>query len=333
MFTHIVADAKKIANQARNLTKNKEAHRWIVQLSRPLADVIDLINENVAAIHKKSQFLENCVLKEKIEENLFVPKICLQLNELKQPITVCTSAQCCEFYSENNKKQHYYKQKCHDPCSLTNIPGDIIGSPELMYCAAMNAHYYCKKCSCHFSKHMHVLYLTRKTEQQIRDIELEGNYNEKRQVFLERLHENATEYQAEGEFIVKIMAKFSHFLKQHGYSSDNDAYEKYLLYLIGREVKYGPDSDLDLIKHYKSMLKDYREEKINLDKFLSSNNDDKCAVSSEEIFTSVEKLFQLKHTGQQLKDLHEVQLKCTNMNEKDRVGGSSSGRNSKKATL
>lgn len=93
----VVAEAgKKLAQQAKNA---REAHRMAVQFSRPLADVTDLINENIAALQRHCASLEGRTLTtDEIEEKLYVPKMRFQLTELKHPITVCTSTQCCEVY-------------------------------------------------------------------------------------------------------------------------------------------------------------------------------------------------------------------------------------------
>lgn len=93
----MVAEAgKKLSSQAKSA---RDAQRLAVQFSRPLADVTDLINENIAALQRHSAYLEGRALAvAELEDNLYVPRIKLQLTELKHPITVCTSAQCCEVY-------------------------------------------------------------------------------------------------------------------------------------------------------------------------------------------------------------------------------------------
>lgn len=98
----VVAHASKnLANPVKNA---REAQRMAVQYSRPLADVTDLINENIAALQRQTCYLESrAMTMDEIDNNLYVPKICLQVIEMKHPITVCTSAQCCEVYSVSLK--------------------------------------------------------------------------------------------------------------------------------------------------------------------------------------------------------------------------------------
>ncbi|KAK9702688.1 hypothetical protein QE152_g29793 [Popillia japonica] len=322
----MVAEAgKKLSSQAKSA---RDAQRLAVQFSRPLADVTDLINENIAALQRHSAYLEGRALAvAELEDNLYVPRIKLQLTELKHPITVCTSAQCCEVYLENNKKQHYYKQRCHDPCFLNNVPEDIIGSSDLMYCATMNNQYYCKKCSCHYSKHMHVFYLTRKAEIQERDEDQTGQKVKIRNTLevmlkelLETLRVAESEYKQEREVVVRIMAKFSFFMEHNGSPLTEDAYQKYLHYLIARETRYGPDQEL--VQHYRSMLNDYIHEKDNIKAKSESKGQDAYTLTLEDVFDCAEALYDLKHTGHVLRELYNIQLKCLD-SKGDKPGTSS----------
>ncbi|GJQ66665.1 hypothetical protein Trydic_g4633 [Trypoxylus dichotomus] len=317
-YVTVAGAGKKLTQHVKN---SREAQRMAVQYSRPLADITDLINENIAALQRHTAYLEGRALTvNEMEENLYIPKIRLQLTELKNPITVCTSAQCCEVYLENNKKQHYYKQRCHDPCFLNNIPEDMIGSSDLMYCATMNSQYYCKKCSCHYSKHMHVFYLIRKVEEQVWEQDQTNLKMKTRNALeivlkelLETLRAMEAEYKQEREIVVRIMAKFSYFLAHNGSLLTEDAYQKYLSYVISRETRYGPDEEL--LNHYKSMLSDYINEKNNIKAKLASRGEELYSFSLEDILDCIEVIYDLKHTGNVLRELYRVQLKCLDSNK------------------
>lgn len=89
---------------------------------------------------------------------------------------------------------------------------------------------------------MHVFYLTRKAEE--RETEDEQHTGQKVKIRnaldvllkeqLAKLRATENEYKQEREVVVRIMAKFSYFLEHNGSSLTEDAYQKYLRYLIAR---------------------------------------------------------------------------------------------------
>lgn len=67
------------------------------------------------------------------------------------------------FLQINNVKKFNYKQRCHEHCFLQNVPKEIIGSPELRNCAAIDQNTFkCRQCGCDFMAHLHVYYLCEK---------------------------------------------------------------------------------------------------------------------------------------------------------------------------
>lgn len=135
----------------------------------------------------------------------------------------------------------HYKQKCHDPCYLTNVPKEIIGSPELINCAAIDSSTKtCKKCHCDFSAHMHVYYFTKTVDSKMVDRNIKHSIDSK-----EKLLENARkliddisrkkdELQKEHEIIVRTCAKFAHFLQNNAITPFSDSYKEYIEYMIVR---------------------------------------------------------------------------------------------------
>lgn len=88
---------------APHLTKEtisiNEARRIVIQLSKPLADISQLIYDNLHVIERKMQMLT--MTNESIEElskNLLIPVIDLRETRFDQPRTVCTSNTCTTTY-------------------------------------------------------------------------------------------------------------------------------------------------------------------------------------------------------------------------------------------
>lgn len=76
-----------------------EARRVIYQLSKPMADIAQLVQDNILVLqrHKHNMDIENNSIQE-LKEKLYIPSIELQVTKLTQPVTVCAELKCCEIY-------------------------------------------------------------------------------------------------------------------------------------------------------------------------------------------------------------------------------------------
>lgn len=76
-----------------------EARRMISQLSQPLAEITELISDNIRSLERHNQMLglENNSLKQLCNQ-LYIPVINLKVINLTQPVTVCTSKTCATIY-------------------------------------------------------------------------------------------------------------------------------------------------------------------------------------------------------------------------------------------
>lgn len=135
----------------------------------------------------------------------------------------------------------HYKQRCHDPCFLKNVPKEIIGSPELVYCAAINrSTKACIKCECDFSAHMHIYYLTKTVENKVVDKNILKNINNKKtllentQKLINNISIRKKELDKEHKIITQTCAKFAHFLQNNAITPFSDSYQEYIEYLITR---------------------------------------------------------------------------------------------------
>ncbi|KAK5640081.1 hypothetical protein RI129_010892 [Pyrocoelia pectoralis] len=317
MITYITGDSNKVAlvpHDVKNTISVNEARRLIVQLSQPLADIAQLIMDNIHTMerHKANLNQSNHSLTE-LKAKLFIPMINLRVIEMKQPTTVCTSPKCSTLYKVGDKQKWHYHQKCHCPCYLTNVPKEIIGAPELASCAAMNSVGVCQRCSCRFQVHMHIYYETETYEDRIEDKSIKTVIMDKElglihaKNLIKKISARVNEYKEESETIIKITAKFACFLKANAITPYNDAYQAYLEYLIDRERSMGDAADYQMIRQFQKMLAEYTEEKNVLCNALNQKADNMKHITADDIINSVEILYNLKHNGMKIKQLFSMQ--------------------------
>ncbi|KAB0792272.1 hypothetical protein PPYR_14231 [Photinus pyralis] len=320
MLTYITGDSNNVAlvpHEVKNTISVNEARRLIVQLSQPLADIAQLILDNIQCLerHKQNLHQSNNSLTE-LKTKLYIPTINLRVIEMAEPTTVCTSPKCSTLYKIGDKQKWHYHQKCHCPCYLTNVPKEIIGAPELSSCAAMNSIGVCKKCTCRFQVHMHIYYETEMYEDRIEDKSIKTVIMDKELALIQaknlikKISARINEYDEERETIIKITAKFACFLKANAITPYNDAYQAYLEYLIDRERSLGDSADYQMIRQFQKMLAEYTEEKNVLCHALNQNVSNMRSITADDIIRSVETLYNLKHNGQKIKQLFLMQKRA-----------------------
>ncbi|XP_031357775.1 uncharacterized protein LOC116181523 [Photinus pyralis] len=102
MLTYITGDSNNVAlvpHEVKNTISVNEARRLIVQLSQPLADIAQLILDNIQCLerHKQNLHQSNNSLTE-LKTKLYIPTINLRVIEMAEPTTVCTSPKCSTLY-------------------------------------------------------------------------------------------------------------------------------------------------------------------------------------------------------------------------------------------
>lgn len=91
-----------------HLTKNtvsiNEARRLIMQLAKPLADISEVIGNNMYAWEQQMKNLkrENQSLNE-LKKNMFIPVIDIRETHFDQPRTVCADLKCTTTYTVKYK--------------------------------------------------------------------------------------------------------------------------------------------------------------------------------------------------------------------------------------
>ena len=91
--------ANIVPHKVKDTLSVNHARSVIIQLSKPLADIAQLINDNICVLRRHRVALQRENLsKSQLESRLYVPVVNLKGVELKQPVTVCTNVKCCEIY-------------------------------------------------------------------------------------------------------------------------------------------------------------------------------------------------------------------------------------------
>ncbi|XP_017771791.1 PREDICTED: uncharacterized protein LOC108559146 [Nicrophorus vespilloides] len=294
-----------------------ETRKLIIDLSKPLADIADLIQDNLTVLNRHQKILLDSELtNDELTKKLYIPCVNLKQKSLNQPVTVCTSVKCSETCTVYGITKYHYKTRCHNPCYLTNVTAEIIGAPELMQCAAMAGTQTCTVCKCSYLAHQHINYETELISDKIEDKSVKKTITttddriKALYKIIQDLKKRSTEFEEERDAIILAMAKFAHYLMNNSITIYNDSYITYIDYLIDRENKLGSHKDAEIIKRYVYLKRRHEMEK----KILESAKKDAlkidpnvCMVNSTDVYKCIQNLYDLRHTGKKIKDLHKHQ--------------------------
>ncbi|XP_066142894.1 uncharacterized protein [Euwallacea fornicatus] len=302
-----------------NTAAINEARRIIYQLSQPMADIAQLVNDNIQILKRREDELgiDRSSLAE-LKKKLYIPIIELVVTKLSQPVTVCTDVACTETYAvDNGKQENHYKTRCHDPCFLNNVPRDIIGSPELMNCACIGASQHCTKCGHSYRVHMHVYYFTVKKQIEQEDEMVSKCINTKElliqnaQTVIANVRQRKNCLENELNTIVKCNAKFAHFLSNNAIAPFSDHYAEYIEYLMSKERRLGTNSDPSKLEHLRRLLREHTEMKkvfadaAEMQKKIGKSD----AVTPQDISKTMTELFNLNFNGKKIKEMFDSQKK------------------------
>lgn len=103
MLKYIMGDENNpglTPHDTRKTVSINEARRAIMQLTQPLAEITQLICDNVYALeqHMKKLSRTNQSLDE-LKKNMFVPVIDIKATPFDQPRTVCADQKCTSTYA------------------------------------------------------------------------------------------------------------------------------------------------------------------------------------------------------------------------------------------
>ncbi|CAF3076006.1 unnamed protein product [Rotaria sp. Silwood2] len=306
----------------KDMQSLNEAQLLIHKLSRPVAEIVTLIQENILlAKQYKEKLLNNSTnqVSNKIPQKTgkFVP--------LEQRLTVCVNEKCTEIINVNGEQRIDYKSNCHVGCSLHRVVQECIGHPIIKRCRALKQTGSCRKCGCHWTKHMHITY---KYERNLTYIEIDNsNLLRTPQSIMTIIDKRISDLRNEETSIRKICVQLSQFLKQNSITPFNDDIIEYLQHFINEEKQKrstGTDN-IDVIKGLEQMIKDYTEEFNLYTSSVSSQNNsistDRFDNSSQidEMFSLVQKLYDLPINGklieEQVRRMKEGRAQAARSNE------------------
>jgi len=195
----------------------------------------------------------------------------------------------------------------HDPCSLRDVPPDVVGAVQIPPCVAFNGHENCRICGHHWKQHQHIMieYSERSetttdpsVERAIHSNEDEATTKKAQIAALQRLKK---ELLAEHETIQKSQARFRHYLDQHSMTLYNDAMIEYYEFLIKDEkTKVAHGGSRTRLEQMETGKKNY-EHFVNAMK--SGNHGiHEGPLDADGVYKLIRKLYTMQHYGSNLKD-------------------------------
>ncbi len=287
-----------------------EARSCIIAMSKPMAEVAEVIDINLKAINKNKEETKVCDVDIANFHRRLKFKGCdLQRKNLDYPMTVCADEKCKEYVDvgEAGVRNTVYSQICHDHCYLKGIPVQTTNNEQLRDCIAMSGK-TCKECGHHYRFHMHITVITTKIEKEYLSLAAQRNIMEKtdlksqKEALIEELNKEMKELKEEKEVIFKCASFFGVFLKENAMIAYNDSFSEYLDMLIrDEETKDKRIIDRQRIEQLKKEKQEYEERKNVIMKEIASGTKDKCEVIPlEKIFEMRQQLCSLKHNGKRL---------------------------------
>jgi len=215
----------------------------ILELTKPLADISQLIRKNIAMCQDRERELADTRLTgDALRKKLQFERLELREKALSKPRTVCTSRECIENKDDGTGKRITdYKSHCHRECYLDDIPTEVVAFPGLIHCWAFDGKDHCRVCSHHWRMHLHILaefeeFRAVVTDTRIaQDLAVNATDSTLRQKGVQEAQQLIREYQHEHAQVQSAAAQFGLYLKKHSITAYNDVTLDYLDMLINQE--------------------------------------------------------------------------------------------------
>ena len=305
----------KAPHKVKNTLSLNGARQLIAELTKPMAEISQVIQANIAMTEDKMQELKDTRLTgDQLRTRLHVQKVQMNTVQLNEPRTVCGHGSCTEV-KDNGKdadvKVTVYKKHCHPICSLKDVQADQIAPPGLIRCWAFQDNENCRQCGHHWQQHLHVLYeLEEETVTAIdtaieQKLKTHANDVTLRETALSQHEQRIAEYKRERETIRDAAAKFGVFLRKFSLAPYNDALIAYLDYLIKEEqikVQAGGNNKRLL------SLTEERHKHTEAIEVITRNMNSKANwddLREGAIDRLVQQLYKLKHFGMTLKNMKQ----------------------------
>lgn len=223
-----------LPHQVQDTISVNEARRLITGLIQPLAEISQNINDNLELIDRHRSEVESkaenrkSLLRDK--EYLYMPIIEIELNDLDEPRTVCTSLSCVDNKEIARTKKVIYNQVCCDQCKLIGVPQEIIGDSELKKCEIFDEAGNCLKCQCNYIMHMHIYYETKLVEkrlinQNLKKVQTYSDAQDQAKNVLREMKNRCDKLQFEKKKIVQATSKFADFLRKNAIIPQDDSFK------------------------------------------------------------------------------------------------------------
>ncbi|MCJ1360029.1 MAG: hypothetical protein MMC33_010032 [Icmadophila ericetorum] len=294
------------------------ARELISELTKPMAEISQLIRTNVAMCEDRLQELTDTrVTGDQLRKRLQLQKIRLEAQPLDKHRTVCQNKSCVDQKDDGNgenKVVTIYKTHCHAECWLEDVKVDMVGAPGLIGCAAFAGTGFCQGSTCHHSwqEHLHVLYELHERKFTVNDSEIERQLRENasdvtlRLTAIKQAEEVIREYRNEHEQIQQAAIHFGMFLKKYSITPINDATLSYLDFLIKEEkakVEAGGSK-----RRLEALQEDRQRYEENI-KVLTANmksNGNYKPLDEAGVDRVIKHLYNLKHFGKNLKSVQQT---------------------------
>ncbi|RMZ79971.1 hypothetical protein DV738_g3080, partial [Chaetothyriales sp. CBS 135597] len=291
-----------------------ETRYLISQLTIPMAEISKSIQKSIAVNEADSKALAASRLSGQVlKEKLDLRKVSLLAFNLGRPRTVCSNKACTEVQRDDFTGQDIILRKalCHDPCCLSDVPPDSVGTEKIRACAAfMDGQ--CMKCKHEWKEHLHVLVEYKEKAVMIKDpsveeaLEKNGGEIKATELAIQAKEKLIAELQEEHRTIQEAAAQFSIYLKSISITTYNDATLEYLDHLIKEErskVGYGGSPErLDSLERDKTQ---YAEFVKAMTQSIEAGQGYRV-LDAEGVYDLVQKLYSLPHNGQDLKKVARI---------------------------
>ncbi|RGB22399.1 hypothetical protein C1646_776149 [Rhizophagus diaphanus] len=306
---HIVEDTISL-NNSRNI---------VILLSKPLAEIEHLIQQNIKLIKEKQEEINNSNKTiEELKGKLYIEQLDIEPVKLGYPRTVCTNNNCVELLQIDytNIERINYVKHCCSHCFLRFSKYNIINNKVLMFCSAIKLKDgKCKVCGCHWDKHMHITYENKYIFNKIIDKNIENQISEKKsdqelkREIIEEYQRRVDQQRKEQEEIQEISLKFAQFLRQNAIAAYNDAYVDYLdLFIKGEKIKKNANPnhyDDRILRGLETTRDNYLKQVEVIKQAIDSNGNSKILITPKEIAELEQQLYNLPINGQTLKKLKQ----------------------------
>ena len=291
-----------------------EARDCIIALSKPMGQVVELIEMNLTKI---KDVKDQCQAFEKdikdFQKELKFKGFDLEIEPLNYPMTVCAASACKRYVpiGQSGQQNTVYEQVCHDHCYLPGIPIETTNNDQLHGCLAMTGG-VCRLCGHNYREHMHIRYTAKVVEKEFLSEDAQSKIKQKadlksqKQLFIKELETKIQELEKEKQCIYQCASYFGVFLKQNAMIAYNDSFSEYLDMLIREEeMKEKEIRDEAKIDQMKRDKKTYEEKKNVITeniKKVPTECHKEGVMPIDRIYEMREELCSLKHNGKTLRE-------------------------------